>query len=123
MAMNDNRRTGGEDGLGALFAAARAADPRPGDDFLARLVAVAEAMQPATAPPPGVAGPARGWRGLLALLGGWPALGGMVAATVAGFWVGLAPPAGLTALAAEATGQVVDLGIYGEDDLLALLEG
>lgn len=108
-----------EAGLDALFAAARGAAARPSDDFLARLVATAEAMQPA-APAPAPAPRRGGWLGFL---GGWPALGGMAAATVAGFWIGVAPPAGLTTLAAEWTGQTVDVGLYGEDDLLALLEG
>jgi len=111
-----------EAGLDALFASARGAAARPSDDFLARLVMTAEAMQPtpARAAAPEPAAPRRGWLGLL---GGWPALSGMAAATVAGFWIGVAPPAGLTTLAAEWTGQTVDVGLYGEDDLLALLEG
>lgn len=31
-------------------------------------------------------------RQFLRAVGGWPAMGGMVAATVAGVWIGLAPP-------------------------------
>ena len=34
---------------------------------------------------------ARG-RSILASLGGWPAVGGLVAATCAGFWIGISPP-------------------------------
>lgn len=108
-----------EAGLDALFASARGAAAKPSDDFLARLVATAEEMQPAPVARP--AAPRRG--GWMGLLGGWPALSGMAAATVAGFWIGVAPPAGLTTLAAEWTGQTVDVGLYGEDDLLAILEG
>jgi hypothetical protein len=32
------------------------------------------------------------WRSILASLGGWPAVGGLVAATCAGFWIGVSPP-------------------------------
>lgn len=117
-----------------LLAQVRAADARPGDDFLARMAALAEAAQPpapaaqagplspaARARRPGPAAASR--RGLLSFLGGWPALGGMTAATVTGLCLGLAPPDGLSAWAAEVAGQVVDIGFYGEDDVLALLEG
>ncbi|APG46252.1 hypothetical protein [Phaeobacter porticola] len=34
-----------------------------------------------------------GLRDLLANLGGWPALGGLVTASAVGLWIGLAPPA------------------------------
>lgn len=121
-----------------LLAQVRAADARPGDDFLARMAALAEAAQPPA--PAAQAGPlspaarvgrlarpagpaAASRRGLLSFLGGWPALGGMTAATVTGLCLGLAPPDGLSAWAAEVAGQVVDIGFYGEDDVLALLEG
>lgn len=32
------------------------------------------------------------WRQFAAAVGGWPALGGMAAASLAGLWIGLAPP-------------------------------
>lgn len=104
-----------------LLAQVRAADARPDADFLARMVALAEAAQPQAPPLPRPA-PSPTGRGLFALFG-WPALGGMVAATVAGFWLGVTPPDGLSAWAAEVAGQVVDIGFYGEEDVLALLEG
>lgn len=116
-----------DDRLKALFAAARAVDAQPSSDFLARLVATAEAAQPAPQRAALPAAPVRARRGwlaaCLAALGGWPALGGLALASAAGFWIGVAPPAGLTALAARLAGQTVDVGLYGEDELLALLEG
>lgn len=32
------------------------------------------------------------WRQFLAAVGGWPALGGLAAASLCGLWIGLAPP-------------------------------
>lgn len=121
MTMTDHDRNAQDGAVDALFAAARAAPHRPSDDFLARLVAAAEAAQPAPVPPPARSAPPR--RAWLAAIGGWPALGGLVATTVAGFWIGIAPPAGLSALTATVTGRTEAVGIPAEDDILALLEG
>lgn len=113
-----------DDAVDRLLAQVRAADATASDDFLARLVAAAEAVQPAVPAPGAAATPRRApRRSLFGLLGGWPALGGMVAATVAGFWVGITPPDSLSTWAATVAGEVVGIGIYGEDDVLALLEG
>ncbi len=43
----------------------------------------------------------RGWRGFLRTIGGAPALGGLVAATAVGFWIGVAPPAAMPDIAAQ----------------------
>lgn len=32
------------------------------------------------------------WRQFVSAVGGWPALGGLVAASLSGLWIGLAPP-------------------------------
>lgn len=85
--------------LEALFAAARHAprgDPAP-PDLLARVLADAEALQPAApAARSRPAGPspvaASRLRVLLGTLGGWPALGGLACAGVAGVAIGLALP-------------------------------
>ncbi|MEM8654016.1 MAG: hypothetical protein AAGF36_04665 [Pseudomonadota bacterium] len=60
--------------------------PDPSGDLVARVLADAEAHLP----PPGglVAAPPR-WRRIVQGLGGWGAVGGLVAATVTGFAVGL----------------------------------
>ena len=93
--------------LEALFAEARAEAPAPSGAFLDRIMADAEAeLAAASAPAP--AAPAR--RGPLrafvsALAGGWAGLGGLVAATGAGLWIGLAPPALVQDLAP---------GLYGD---------
>ena len=44
-------------------------------------------------------------------LGGWPGMGGLVAATCAGFWIGIASPSGLPD-AAEMISQSADTSIF-----------
>lgn len=68
--------------LEATFDAARAGPPQMPDGLLARIVADAEAVQPQVPL----------WRRLMAAVGGPAGLGGLVTATVAGFWLGVAPP-------------------------------
>jgi hypothetical protein len=53
-----------------------------------RVLADAEALQPRNAPPDRP----RRRRSIWAVLSSWPAMGGLVAATCAGFWVGISPP-------------------------------
>lgn len=86
--------------LEVFFEAARAETPVPREALLSRILADAAAHQP---PAPGLAGaggmagdaPAQGWLArLFGTVGGWPALAGMVTATVAGVWIGYAEPAG-----------------------------
>lgn len=89
-------------GLEAFFAAARAEAPAPSEGLMARIVADAEAEIAARAA--ATARPVRRPRpGLLAValgaLGGWPAVAGMVTATVAGVWFGFAAPDEVNALA------------------------
>ncbi|MBK5932575.1 hypothetical protein C8N32_11141 [Rhodovulum imhoffii] len=85
--------------LEPFFSDARAAAPRPSGDLIARVMSDAQGGRPVR----GLDTARRG--GLLerltAALGGWPALGGMAAAGMAGVWIGYAFPAGLSALGAE----------------------
>jgi hypothetical protein len=78
--------------LDALFAAAaRDAAQDVSPELLARVLADAEAMQPEAAVlPTRQARQRRGFGGIIAALGGWPSLGGLAAATVAGVWIGFA---------------------------------
>ena len=94
--MTDRNKDDGA-ALEVLFDAARAEAPQVPEALMARVLADAAAQQPA----------ARGsaWRRLLAAFGGMPALGGLVAATCVGFWLGVAPPAGLPDLAGEILGE------------------
>ncbi len=76
--------------LEALFAAARA--PALPPDLSARILADAAAEQPRLPPcEPRRLRPHR-LRQVFGLLGGWPGLGGLVAASAAGVWIGVAPP-------------------------------
>lgn len=79
--------------LDTLFAAARRGTPEPDPAFLSRL---ADAAEQSVAPQP-VPRPAQAnvLVHLRQLLGGWTGLAGLATATVAGFWIGVAPPQGL----------------------------
>lgn len=69
--------------LEALFEDARGQPPQMPDGLSDRIVADAVAFQPRTPL----------WRQLIAAVGGPAGFGGLVTATVAGFWFGVAPPA------------------------------
>ena len=78
--------------LDALLGAARGAE-RPSDDLVARVLADAARVQaegrvaaPRLAPRTGA------FRGLIAALGGWPAVSGVTLAGITGLAVGLAAP-------------------------------
>jgi len=98
--MAENERDEIDRLLEAHFAAARQATPP--EALLARVLADAEAARP-------VAGGARSGLGgrpaapagvfsrLRAAVGGWPALAGLAAATLAGLWIGVAAPSALGA--------------------------
>lgn len=87
------------DALEPFFEAARGVEPpAPGPDVLARVLAAAEAELDARATPvavPVAAAPARR-EGVLATflraIGGWPAMGGLAAATFAGVLIGAVQP-------------------------------
>lgn len=85
-----------ESDLEALFATARADPPKVPDALMQRVIADAQAEQPAVR--------GAGWRGWFASLGGLPALGGLVTATCVGFWLGVAPPDVLPDLAGAVLG-------------------
>lgn len=115
------------DALDDLFAQARADQPAPSDALLARIAADAVTWQPDPAPAPR--------RSLLAeffeTLGGWPALGGLATATVAGVYLGFVQPellstTGAAPAATETTGEdLADAFSFGlfPDDTLFFEEG
>ena len=55
-------------------------------------------------------------------VGGWPALSGLAAATVAGVWIGVVQPASLTDLSAGVWGTTIEVPLL-ESDIFAGLEG
>jgi len=115
MAERTNDPALNDDALDALFAQARADAPRMPDRLQARILADAQAVQDSAvqAGPVRTASPER--VGLLqrisAAVGGWPALGGMITASVLGLWIGAAPPAFLPDAAQylDQTAQEVDV--------------
>lgn len=100
--------------LDDLFAQARAVAPAPSDALIARVLA--DAVLPVQASAPIKAGGF--WSGLMDTLGGWPAVGGLATATVAGIWVGIAPPASVADLTAHLIGDKVSVSLLSSDILL-----
>jgi len=101
--------------LEAAFDAARAAPARMPDALSARIVADALAHQPKKPL----------LTRLLAAIGGPAGLGGLVTATVAGFWLGVAPPvdgidpltfiSGVEMDAGDEYTDIVGLGWYSDE--------
>lgn len=107
-----------EDPLAPYFAALRKSGTGapPGDALMARVLADAEAEQAARESAAARARPARegALRSAFRALGGWPAVAGLSAATVAGVWFGVNPPEALaitaqTLLQGGAASYAVDL--------------
>ena len=100
--------------IDALLAVARRDGPSPSTDLLARVLKDAEAAQPS---PLALAKMARlgALSRMLAALGGWPALGGLVAATIVGFMVGISPSAMIDTPAAALFDQSDSLALYDAD--------
>lgn len=111
------------DDLDDLLAEGRALRPAPGNDLMARILADAEAVAAEREGPVRSAPARRGWHDWLRSLGGWPAIGGLVASTLAGLWIGAAQPAALSDLAASVWGEQVSVNLGVDVDPLSLLEG
>lgn len=106
-----------DDMLEDLFAQARDRAPEVSDDLMSRVLADAEMAQnmlPVVQPEPGLG------KRLLDLIGGWPTLGGLVAATIAGFWVGVAPPVAVEDLTVGLIGDTVSVSLFSESDFLEI---
>ena len=99
--------------LDDLFAGARAQMPELSDALMARVLADAAQVQT----PVSVPESRSVWAALSDMLGGWPALGGLAAATVAGLWVGIAPPAPVEDLAASVWGNEVSVTLLSAETL------
>ena len=103
--------------LYALLAeAARQPDELP-PGLAARVLADARQLQPEPAPPP--RRQEFTFKRLVRALGGWPAMSGLAAATCAGFWIGVNPPAGVPDAALVLWGG----GEYAFSDEAAELSG
>ena len=95
MAMADSGKDMDKDlDLDGLFAQARAARPGLPDSLQAAILADAEAVQAEWKASEAGHQPRRGfWLQLRQAVGGWPSLGGRVAASAAGLWIGFTGPA------------------------------
>ncbi|SMX29377.1 hypothetical protein TRP8649_03511 [Pelagimonas phthalicica] len=100
--MTDSKKTApdGDFELDSFFAAARAEEPLPSGDFMARIEADALAAlpSPAAVTRPGL------WQQFLQSVGGWPGAAGLAAACATGVWIGVAPPDALYDLWAQTAG-------------------
>lgn len=108
------------DGLDAFFSAARSTAPAASAGLLERITqdALAEQRRTASLIASGPGWLSQIWQGL----GGWPALGGLTTATLAGVWIGVNPPSTVafvteTYLGTESAGYVVDLSAEEVFDL------
>lgn len=81
-------KTTENDDLALFFEAAKGAPPPPPDALMTRVLADAMVTQPRARP-----GFSELWREFARTVGGWPAMAGLATATVAGVWLGVAPPA------------------------------
>ena len=112
-----------EPDLEALFAQARAQPPQVDPDFVARVMADAQALQP-RAPAPTARPRARRpgfWTRLAAVLGGATAVAGLGTAAMAGLLIGYVQPEPMVALADSmgfGISESLDLR-HGFDALLA----
>jgi len=118
--MNNDVNAQVPDALDQLFAQARAEQHEPGDDLMARIMADAMRNAPKQTSPTSTVKLPSGIRGFLAALGGWPALGGLAMATVAGLWIGISPPDSLNDFAASVLGERVTVSLFPDDDPFGL---
>ncbi|MEL6960181.1 MAG: hypothetical protein AAGL89_14640 [Pseudomonadota bacterium] len=105
--------------LDAILAQMRAEDAAPSDTLLDRIMADADDVLAGKAANP-VAAPQAPlstglFKGVMDAIGGWPAFGGLVAATMAGVWIGVAPPDGVTTLASVVLGDTVEVSLFGDE--------
>lgn len=102
-----------------LFADAREARVTVSDDLMARVLNdAADVQRDATLQPRHVSPVSVSpFDRLMNALGGWPAVSGFAAATVAGFWIGVAPPVAFEDYAASFTGDVLTVGALSDDSL------
>ena len=119
-----------ENELDQLFETARQSVPVPDDAFLARITADAEAFAASAAEPVAAAAPKPWlWSQVAGVFGGWGGMSGLVAATVAGVWIGIAPPsdlldpAGLVATSFEDTGSFDEFLSFSDTAFLELEDG
>jgi len=107
--------------LDATFAQMREADIDPSEALLNRIMMDADDVLAANVVPEPA--PKQGLGALiLDVIGGWPSFGGLAAATVAGVWIGIAPPDAVSDLSAGYLGSTVEMPLLGTE-LFSGLDG
>ncbi len=105
MTMTDRN----DDMLEDVFADARDIRPQVSDDLMSRVLADAARVQHSEP-----LAQSSFWERLYDMMGGWPVMGGLATATIAGFWLGLTPPAALDDLTARLTGDTVNVTLVAD---------
>lgn len=107
--------------LEAAFVQARMQDAVPSEALLDRIMLDADSVLADSTPV--LERPRQGFGAvLLDAIGGWPSFSGLAAATVAGLWIGVAPPAAVTDLSAGLWGGTIEVPLL-ESDIFVGLEG
>lgn len=105
--------------LDQFFSAARKSDLAPDAALIARVLMDADRVQGLHAYKPAavaaLGGAGTGWLGMI---GGWPSLSGLAAATVAGVWIGFAPPASLSDVTSVVLGDSLSVSVFSVETLL-----
>lgn len=96
--------------LDDIFGTAKARSAVVPDDLMARVMADA---QGALAKPDGAPKQSL-FAGFFDIIGGWPSVGGLAMAGVAGLWFGVSPPAALSTWTAELIGAPVSVDLFGD---------
>ena len=99
-----------DDMLDDLFAQARSVTHDPDAALIARVLA--DAARPAPSPVRAKLSLRDQLRGMI---GGWPAFGSLAAATIAGVWIGIAPPPLVEDYAVSVLGETVSVGLFADD--------
>ena len=107
--------------LDAAFDAARVPDVPAAEGLLDRIMMDADAVLAQGTPAAPRAKASLG-AAFLDMIGGWPSLSGLAAATVAGVWIGVSPPDALGDLSAGLWGATIEVPLL-ESDVFAGLEG
>ncbi len=108
-----------DDLVQGFFDAAQGAQAEVSEGLMARVLADADAeatRRAVSVVKPRAVAQRQSGGGFFGLIGGWPAMGGMVAASAMGLWLGLAPPAIMASLSTTTTDSV-NVSIFSVDQV------
>lgn len=99
-----------DDFLDDLFDMAQAHVPDVPDHLMAQVLHDAQAVRQAQDTVPA----ASLFAGFFDMIGGWPSVGGLAVAGVAGLWLGISPPAAVSSWTADLFGTPVTVDLLGD---------